>query len=244
MPPWMLPLTPDLVWRFSRFTPRTATRCCSGSSRSTTPRLPLSLPAMTSTLSPWRMSSGRRCPCAQPSCCSVMRCLRSTLVAMSDHLRREADDLHEVALAQFAGNRAEDARAARVVLRRDQHGGVLVEADVAAVGALVFLGGSHHDGANHVALLHLGVRLRNLDGADDHIANRGVLAIAAAEHADAEQLARAAVVRHFEHGFLLDHVSEPSPELRRRASGSPSRWGASRRSARGRRCRSSRRRAP
>ena len=47
-----------------------------------------------------------------------------------------------------------------IVLRGDQHGGVLVEADVAPVRALVLLGGAHHDGADHIALLHLGVRLR------------------------------------------------------------------------------------
>src|ERR1017187_657871 len=196
--------------------------------RSTTPRLPLSLPLMTSTLSPLRISSGRRCPRAHPSWISMARCLRSTFVAISDHLRSQADDLHEVPLAQLARDRTEDARAARVVLWSDQHRGVLVEADVASVGALVLLGGAHHDGADHVALLHLGVRLRNLDGADDHIAHRGVLAIAPAQHADAEQLARAAVVRHLEHGFLLDHVSEPSPELRLCASGFPSRSDASR----------------
>src|ERR1700726_1142377 len=245
MPPWMLPFTPDLVWRLRRFTPRTATRCCSGSTRSTTPRLPLSLPPMTSTLSPLRMSSGRRCPPAQPSRMSVERCLPSTLVAISDHLRGEADDLHEVALAQLASHRAEDARAARVVLGRDQHRGILVEADVAAVRALVFLGGAHHDRTNHIALLHLGVRLRHLDGAYDDIAHRRVLAIAAAQHADAEQLARAAVVGHLQHRFLLDHVSEPSPELQRHASGSPSRSGESRRCARDRRPRTrSPRRAP
>src|SRR5579864_36225 len=235
MPPWMLPFTPDLVWRLRRLTPRTATRCCSGSTRSTTPRLPLSFPPMTSTLSPLRMSSGRRCPLAQPSRTSVARCLRSTLVAISDHLRREADDLHEVALAQLSSHRAEDARAAWVVLRCDEHRCVLVEADVASVRTLVLLGGAHHHRTNDVTLLHLGVRLRHLDGADDDVADRRVFAIAAAEYADAEQLARAAVVGHLEHRFLLDHVSEPSPGLRRHASESPWRWDGSRRCARDRR---------
>src|ERR1017187_3672182 len=213
--------------------------------RSTTPRLPLSLPLMTSTLSPLRISSGRRCPRAHPSWMSVARRLRSTLVAISDHLRREADDLHEVALAQLARDRAEDARTARVVLGCDQHRGVLVEADVAPVGALVLLGGAHHDGANHVALLNLRVRLPHLDGADDDVAHGSVLPVAATEHADAEELARAAVVSHLEHGFLLDHVSEPSPRLRPHASVFPWRWGGFRRCARDRRrCRRSPRRGP
>jgi hypothetical protein len=43
---------------------------------------------------------------------------RRILAAMLEHLRRERDDLHEVALAQLARDRAEDARAARVVLAR------------------------------------------------------------------------------------------------------------------------------
>ena len=47
----------------------------------------------------------------------------------SEHLRSKADDLHEVLLAQLARDRPEDARAARVALVVDDHGGVLVECD-------------------------------------------------------------------------------------------------------------------
>src|SRR5687767_3198863 len=99
------------------------------STRSTVPRFPRSLPARTSTVSPLR-----------------------TFIWLQ-HLRRERHDLHVVALPQLAGDRAEDARPARVSLRRDQHRCVLVEADVAAVGPAVLLGGSDHDGTHHVALL-------------------------------------------------------------------------------------------
>src|SRR5258708_18388839 len=126
-------------------------------------------------------------------------------MAWLQHGRRERDDLHEVALTQLARHRPEDAGAARVVLGIDEHRGVLVEADVAAIRALELLGGADHHGAYHVALLDLGVGLRHLDSADDDIAHRGVLAVAATEYADAQQLARAAVVGHLENGFLLDH---------------------------------------
>ena len=53
----------------------------------------------------------------------------------SHHLARQADDLHEVAVAQLAGHGAENARAARIVVVVDDHHGVAVEPDVAAIGA-------------------------------------------------------------------------------------------------------------
>src|SRR5262249_45760053 len=56
---------------------------------------------------------------------------------VSNDFSREADDLHEVAVAEFAGHGAEDARAARILFRVDEHHGVAVEADVAAVGPAV-----------------------------------------------------------------------------------------------------------
>src|SRR5262249_49006892 len=91
-------------WRLTMFRPSTKTFDFFGSTRRTRPVLPRSLPLMTTT------SSSRR-----------------IFIAMLEHLRRKADDLHEVALAQLARHRAEDAGAARVVLRVDDHRGVLVE---------------------------------------------------------------------------------------------------------------------
>src|SRR5215207_7497603 len=124
---------------------------------------------------------------------------------MSEHLRGERDDLHEVAVAQLAGHRAEDAGAARVLLVVDEDGRVLVEGDVGAVVAPEFLLRAHHHGGHDLALLDRAVRDRLLDGADDDVAHPGVAAVAAAAHADAEQLARARVIRHLEPGLLLDH---------------------------------------
>src|SRR3954467_10887773 len=121
------------------------------------PVLPRSLPLMTTT------SSSRR-----------------ILGAMLEHLRRQGDDLHEVAVAQLARDGAEDARAARVVLRVDQHRGVLVEGDVGAVAAAELLLGPDHHGAHPLALADRAVRDRLLDGADDDVADAGVAALRAA----------------------------------------------------------------
>src|SRR2546430_2141653 len=94
----------------------------------TLPRAPLSLPAMTTTVSPF-------------------------FIFMSEHLRCQRDDLHELLVTQLAADRAEDAGATRLVVRLDQHGGVLVEPDVAAVRATPFLGGTDDDRLDDVALL-------------------------------------------------------------------------------------------
>src|SRR5437764_14326177 len=93
---------------------------------------------------------------------SSRRILRLTL----EHLRGERDDLHEVALAQLARDRPEDAGAARVVLGIDQHRGVLVEGDVGAVVAAEPLPGADDHGVHDLALTHGSMRDGLLDGAD------------------------------------------------------------------------------
>src|SRR3954463_11316065 len=148
----------------------------------TLPVLPRSLPEMTMT------SSSRR-----------------IFTAMLEHLRRERHDLHEVALAQLAGDRPEDARAARVVLGVDDHGRVLVEGDVGAVVAPELLLRAHDDRLDDIALLDRAVRVRLLDRGDDDVAHARVAAARAAHHADGQDLARAGVVRHAQAGLVLDH---------------------------------------
>src|SRR5947209_7010284 len=66
---------------------------------------------------------------SSPAMISTVSSLRMCMTDLSDHLGGEADDLHEVALAQLPGDGAEDARAARVLLVVDQDEGVAVEAD-------------------------------------------------------------------------------------------------------------------
>src|SRR5919107_4337272 len=108
------------------------------------PVLPLSLPEITMTLS-------------------------SVRSFISEHLRGERDDLHEPAVAQLARHRAEDARAARVVLGVDDHGRVLVEGDVRAVLAPELLLRAHDDGLDDIALLDRPVRVGLLDRGHDDV---------------------------------------------------------------------------
>src|SRR3954470_9661477 len=100
------------------------------------------------------------------------------------HLRRQRDDLHEPLLPQLAAHRAEDAGAAGVAAVTDEHGGVLVEADVGAVGAAPRLGRADDDGFDDVALLDARTGKRVLDSADDDVADAGVATAGSAEHPD------------------------------------------------------------
>src|SRR3954451_18398140 len=130
---------------------------------------------------------------------------RRIFEAMLEHLRREGDDLHEVALAQLPGHRAEDAGSARVALRIDQHRSILVEGDVGAVGTPELLLGADDHSLHDLALAHAAARRRLLDGKGDHVADAGVAPMVPALDADAEDLPSAGVVGHPELGLLLDH---------------------------------------
>src|ERR1044072_3302192 len=105
-PPWLT----TLVCFLTRLTPSTITRCSSRSTWMTLPSAPLSLPAMTRTVSPFLM-----------------------FTLISEHLRGQRNDLHELLLAQLPTHGAEDARAAGLAIGLEDHGGVLVEADVGPV---------------------------------------------------------------------------------------------------------------
>src|SRR6186997_1754636 len=99
-------------WRLATLMPSTITRLVSRMTRVTSPSLPMSLPDSTTTRSPRRIFIFG--------------------VVISEHLRGERDDAHEAPVTQLTADRAEDARAAGLVLLVDQHRRVLVEADVAA----------------------------------------------------------------------------------------------------------------
>src|SRR6187200_3086559 len=130
-PPWLT----TLVWRLMRFTPSTITRSCSESTEMTLPSAPLSLPAMTRTTSPFLM-------------------FKFFFFAMVlEHLRSQRDDLHELRLSQLTAHGAEDAGASRLAVALEDHGGVLVEADVGTVGTTALLDGAHDHGLDDVALL-------------------------------------------------------------------------------------------
>src|ERR1700716_679833 len=190
-PPWMALVPPAdwpaLAWRLATLTPRTTILPLCGSVRSTSPCLPLSLPAITTTVSPGARSSQR---------CLVFALFVSISFLSLENLRREGHDLHEVALAQLAGDRPEDPGAPRVVLRVDDDRRVLVELDQRPVRPAILLGGPHDHGAHDLALLHLAAGLGGLDGGRDDVADPRVLAVVPAMHPDAEQLPCATVVGH------------------------------------------------
>src|SRR5262245_58733004 len=128
---------------------------------------------------------------------------------ISEHLGREGDDLHELAGPQLARDGTEDARADRFLLVVEDHGRVVVEPDERPVAARDRARGPHDHRAPHLALLDPGIRDRVLHGHHDQIADRGIAAPGAAEHADARNLARARVVGDFQYGFCLDHDRFP-----------------------------------
>src|ERR1051325_5405850 len=123
----------------------------------TLPFAPLSLPAITWTVSPF-------------------------LIFMSEHLRCQRDDLHELLVAQLAADRAEDAGTAGLVVVLDEHGGVLVEADVRAIRTATLLDGADDDGLDDVTLLHTCTGDRVLDGRDDDVADARVAATRTTEN--------------------------------------------------------------
>src|SRR4029078_8409948 len=166
-------------------TPSTMARVLSGRTFSTRPRLPRSLPVMTTTLSFRRTGVCRR--------------------DMSENLGRERNDLHEPALAQLAGHRPEHARSNRLVLVVDQHGGVAVEADVAAVLAALLLDGADDHRLDHASLLDVRLPRRFLPRGGDNVAGAGVAPGRAADRVDDGDLARAGVVGDVEDRSHLDH---------------------------------------
>src|SRR5687768_1395577 len=199
-------MPPSAVWVartcfVMMFTPSIVTRPVFGNTRSTLPRFPLSSPESTWTVSPF-------VTCMRTRTTGFRRTRLAFLCTsgfMLEHLRRERDDLHVLLLPQLARDRAEDACGARLARIVDQHGGVLVEPDVGAVLAADLLRGADDDRLGHVALLHLPGRDGVLDGHHHGVAEPGVAALAAAEHADHERAPGAAVVRDAQYRFLLDH---------------------------------------
>src|SRR5207302_3103675 len=138
--------------------------------------LPLSSPQTTSTISSLRMCMT-----------SVLQVgLTPRRSPKSHDLGRQADDFQETTFAQFAGHRPEDARAARVfIFLVEQHQGVAVEADVAAVLAARRLADADDHALDHLARLDVAAGDRLLDAGDDHVAQARVAPAGAAQHLDA-----------------------------------------------------------
>jgi large subunit ribosomal protein L14 len=76
----------------------------------------------------------------------------------------------------------------------DEHGSVLVEADVAAIGTPTLLDGADDDRLHDIALLHPGAGQGVLDRRDDDVADTGIPAPGTAHHPDAQDLLGTGVV--------------------------------------------------
>src|SRR6267143_1215809 len=124
---------------------------------------------------------------------------------MLEDLRSQGYDLHEVLVAQLARHRPEDAGAARVVLRAEDDGRVLVETNRGAILPAEFARGPDDDRLDHLALFHLAAGRRDRHGGRDDVADGGVLAVVTAHHPDQQDLTRTRVVRHLQPRLLLDH---------------------------------------
>src|SRR6185436_14380687 len=107
-------------------------------------------------------------------------------------------------------HRAEDAGADRFELGCKQHDRVGVEAYERAVRTPHAFRGAHHHSVIDFALFHSTAWRRVLDADLDHVANRGVTALRAAEHLDAHDGARAGIVGDIENRLHLNHWASPS----------------------------------
>src|ERR1700733_2921540 len=194
MPPGS-PMPRGLMCRVAIATPCTTARSAFGIIRSTSPRRPLWAPDITTTVSPLRSRA-----------------------AISQHLGCERHDLGELPPAQLAHHRAEDARADRLHLLGDQHRGIAVEADRAAIAAPHRKRRAHDHRLVHIALLHLAARDRLLDGHHDHVADRGGSPLRTTQHLDALPPPRPGVVGDFKIALDLDHAATPSACVARSAS--------------------------
>src|SRR5262249_36626523 len=119
------------------------------------------------------------------------------------------NDLHEISLAELSSDWPKNPRASWIVCVVDDHGRVFVERDRRTVVAPVRLARPDDHRLDDLTFLDRALRGRCLHGSRDHIAHAPVAALRAALHADAEDLARAGVVRDTQPGFLLDHRSPP-----------------------------------
>src|SRR5207237_630980 len=98
----------------------------------------------------------------------------SALWRPSEHLWSERNDAHKVGVAQLARDGPEDARAAGQILRVEYNGGVVVKADLGAIGPRELLGGPHDHRAHHLALLDRRARSGLFDRSHDDVADAAV----------------------------------------------------------------------
>src|SRR3989337_1769813 len=106
----------------------------------------------------------------------------------SKNLGSKRDNFHEVLLAELTRDGPEYARSARVGLRVDEDGGVLVEPDERAIVPAVGLLRPNDDRPYDFALLDRALRRGRLHGSNDHVSHPRIAPVRATEHANAQDL--------------------------------------------------------
>ena len=84
--------------------------------------------------------------------------------------------------------------------------GVVVKADIAAVGAAHAPGGADDDGLDDLALFHRAAGGGLTHGGDDDVADVAVAPLGAAQNTDALDLFGAGIIGHLQIAFFLDHT--------------------------------------
>src|SRR5437870_1229342 len=93
--------------------------------------------------------------------------------SLSNNFRRQADNSQKTALAKLAGHGAENTRAARILLRVNEHEGIAIKTDVTAVVSPRGFLATHNDAAHHIAWFYVPARHGLLDACDNDVAQAG-----------------------------------------------------------------------
>src|SRR5205085_6293430 len=86
------------------------------------------------------------------------------------HFRGERYNFQELLLSKLAGHRAEHARSDRLAGLVDEHGRVLVEADIRSVAAARLFRGPHEHALHYRAFLCRPIGRSFLDGSGEYVA--------------------------------------------------------------------------
>src|SRR3989338_818833 len=191
-------------WREAIFTPSTTRRPSAGNTWSTLPSLPLSLPAITRTLSP-------------------------VLIFILKDFRGKRNDLAKSGGAQFARHRAENARAfgfLRILIH--DHARVFVKTDIGSVRAARFLAGAHHHDRYDIALFNAPVRRGFFYDRGHEVAKHAIVFLVASEHANHLQEFGSGIIRDLDHAAMLHHIRR-FQSSQRPSSACRGKWGLLRR---------------
>src|SRR4030043_305525 len=133
-------------WRLIILTPSTITSSFSGKAFRTLPFLPLSLPAITRTVSFF-------------------------LIFISQNLRSQRYYLHKIFISKLSSYRAKNASASRIVLIVQDNGSIIIKSNIRAIWSMMLFSYAHNHCLHHIALFHHTARYGPLYCTYKNIAN-------------------------------------------------------------------------